>query len=332
MAVEDETGILMHAHDAMSLSEHSERHAPKSTITRLPNEMLMNIFCYLDHPPPSANQEFLYDEPDFDAIRSRRQDLKNVTLVSKRWRQAALPVLFRHAQLKTPAAETEPGAVGLELTRFLDFIQQSQLGTVVSTFSLYCENRAFKNHYSKRSVNTFQTLWTSLFNVMDPEIILIIAPPESLSYVTACPIFTDEIWCFDAPCHYLRFERTTSPLGNGDSSSSGGDHVLGETEQVEETAISSSTLPYPADFVRSDPTAADPTTGGSSPSLFENRGHGVETLSGTEVYADAPVLFSKPWGRLLLNEGSFVRAYATYEFWERSPPSVSCSSISVFNS
>ena len=30
----------------------------------------------------------------------------------------------------------------------------------------------------------------------------------------------------------------------------------------------------------------------------------------------------RPWSKLLLNEGSFIRAYATYEYWLRQPPSV----------
>jgi hypothetical protein len=40
------------------------------------------------------------------------------------------------------------------------------------------------------------------------------------------------------------------------------------------------------------------------------------------VFADASVLFGRPWSKLLLNEGSFIRAYATYEYWKRQPPSV----------
>lgn len=35
------------------------------------------------------------------------------------------------------------------------------------------------------------------------------------------------------------------------------------------------------------------------------------------------LLQGRPWSQLLLNEGSFVRAYASYEWWLRCPPSVS---------
>jgi hypothetical protein len=35
------------------------------------------------------------------------------------------------------------------------------------------------------------------------------------------------------------------------------------------------------------------------------------------------LLQGRPWSELLLNEGSFIKAYATYEWWLRLPPSVS---------
>lgn len=38
-----------------------------------------------------------------------------------------------------------------------------------------------------------------------------------------------------------------------------------------------------------------------------------------------PLFLIRPWSTLLLNEGSFLKAYKTYEFWLKQPPSVSFS-------
>ena len=42
------------------------------------------------------------------------------------------------------------------------------------------------------------------------------------------------------------------------------------------------------------------------------------------LHTQASTLFGiRPWSTILLNEGSFIKAYSTYEFWLRQAPSVS---------
>ncbi|CZT24414.1 uncharacterized protein RCC_10140 [Ramularia collo-cygni] len=42
------------------------------------------------------------------------------------------------------------------------------------------------------------------------------------------------------------------------------------------------------------------------------------------------ILMLKPWSHLALNEGSFLRAYSTYEYFERGPPSLVLSIMNCF--
>ena len=42
-------------------------------------------------------------------------------------------------------------------------------------------------------------------------------------------------------------------------------------------------------------------------------------------FAASSLIHMRPWTHLALNEGSFLKAYGTYEFFERGPPSLVCS-------
>ena len=42
-------------------------------------------------------------------------------------------------------------------------------------------------------------------------------------------------------------------------------------------------------------------------------------------FAASSVLYLRPWNHISLNEGSFLKAYGTYEYFERGPPSLVCS-------
>ena len=64
------------------------------SIDSLPPELISHIFSFLDGPAPSDVR--LRDQPSPSMLASPYAPLKAVSLVSKRWRAIALPVLFRH--------------------------------------------------------------------------------------------------------------------------------------------------------------------------------------------------------------------------------------------
>ena len=268
------------------------------SIHTLPNELLLLIFGHLDGPQPSASHLAVYDEPRFDLTQSGITDLKSISCVSKRWREAVLPVLFRHPQLIITDTKTNGDKLPSEIKLFFHFITQHRLCQAITTFTLICYNQNFKSIYNRDTSHVLSNFWTSLFGVIDPIDLLIVAPSQALGFLTACPVNVDDSWCFDCPCQYLRLqrrptrqvgERTPDPDRDSDQ----------ETTSIPTPYLTPNVygeLPNPVGFYEEDPE--------------EN------------VFADASVLFDRPWSKLLLNEGSFIRAYATDEFWTRQPPSV----------
>lgn len=70
-----------------------------AAVETLPPELMDQIFGYLVRPPPSASR--LHDQPKPTMLRARGDDdppcdLKSLSLVNKRWRAMTLPTLFRH--------------------------------------------------------------------------------------------------------------------------------------------------------------------------------------------------------------------------------------------
>ena len=77
---------------------HAAKESASTTIQDLPNELLANIFTYLDTPQPSASPSALADEPKFELTHADVADLKASSCVSKQWRETILPLLFKHAR------------------------------------------------------------------------------------------------------------------------------------------------------------------------------------------------------------------------------------------
>lgn len=70
-------------------------------IDRLPEELLLQVFAYLERPAPS--QLNARKEPSLDITNSEYRDYKNASCVSRRWRRIVLPLLFSHCRLRLDA-------------------------------------------------------------------------------------------------------------------------------------------------------------------------------------------------------------------------------------
>jgi hypothetical protein len=233
-----------------------------ATIQILPNELLSNIFGFLDGPPPSALA--LYDEPTFELTHAEVADLKAVSLVSQRWRHAILPILFRHTRFIVPEPKIHRPALSQAIQPFLHFASKNSLHKVITSFTLLVHDKKVKdNPDGLYRLDGFAAFWEALFGTIDPAELLIVAPAEALGALTSCHIDMEDSWTFDCPCHYLRLQR---------------------------------------------------------PPLLRDS---IEPEASSFASGSAAVFQLRPWSSLLLNEGSFIKAYSTYEFWLRRPPSVS---------
>jgi hypothetical protein len=297
----------------------------------LPNELLSNIFGFLDAPKPSSSESTLHDEPHFELTKSDNAPLKAVSCVSKRWRRATIPLLFKHAQFVINQKKTERPILNKMIQPFFDFVKEYQLPKAVQSFTFIVHNRKISSILDgENNSNAFSAFWGFLFKVIDPKELLIVAPAEALGALTSCHIYLEDAWTFDCPCHYLRLQirpefPTPLPLEEGvpDSKHSSAGPRQRSVEPVTET--------FSADNILENLPHESPKS--TSENTLASDGYQPEASSSAPVDPDqrdlpraksSAVFDIRPWTNLLLNEGSFIRAYATYEFWLRQPPSVGC--------
>jgi hypothetical protein len=206
---------------------------------------------------------------------------------------------------------------------FFDFVTDNQLGKSIQSFTFIVHNKKVSDKLDReRKLNGVSIFWQSLFKVVHPTELLIVAPAEALGALTACHVYVEDAWSFDCPCHYLRLQvrpESPTPLPLEEGGLPRKYRTAGPSQPTFKPAIDpSSVFSFPPDlasFERSQvPEDYQPEASSSVPS---------QTKPFELLHATASALFDiRPWTNLLLNEGSFIRAYATYEFWLRQPPSV----------
>jgi hypothetical protein len=309
----------------------------------LPNELLSHILGFLDIERPSVD---LHDEPTFHLTDAETTDLKASSCVSKRWRQSILPLLFKHARFVVREAPPKLPVRSLskEIRPFMEFAKKNMLLKIVTTYALVVKEKRTNGDgdIPEYSLDVFQDFWHSIFKIIDPVELLIIANPAVLGRLTSCRVNQDMIWNFDCPCHYLRLRRPTAvptqptaieAVGHSDS-------PITENHEIvqPETNIQDPIKNLPEDLLKREPSAAafdddlgslDSQTANlpESSNIDPDENKVAEPDScddaGHKHYAQSSTLFNiRPWSSILLNEGSFIKMYRTYEFWNRRAPSV----------
>jgi hypothetical protein len=307
-------------------SNMANKLAASATIEYLPNELLSNIFGYLDYPQPSASG--LLNEPTFELTYAEVANLKAISLVSKRWRHIILPELFTHSRfiVHDPKAMPRP-VLKDEIQPFLGFVRQNSLEKIVASFVLLVQDEKVANNLEGiYQVNGFASFWNLLFQCIDPAELLIVAPVEALGALTSCYVYLQDKWSFDCPYQYLRLQQppikksTTTQESKSATNHAAPEQVTDNASKVIPSAepvhnSSENLLRRPLDtisqIVQPVPQFEAPS---SKPSLEDWQFPRAESSALFEI---------RPWSTLLLNEGSFVKAYSTYEFWSKQPPSVS---------
>ncbi|EPE27347.1 hypothetical protein GLAREA_03262 [Glarea lozoyensis ATCC 20868] len=283
-------------------------------IRDLPNELLCHIFDYLDASKPS---DFgLDDEPTFAVTDSNTANLKSISQVTKAWRSLVIPTLFRHARLVVSDPETKRPLLNDHIAPFLAFATRNSLRKYITSFVLLVRDKKIAHLTNgEYRLSGFASVWDTIFKVIDPSELLVVAHPASLGPLAACNVYLSDAWNFDCPCHYLRLRRPAMPVGSP-------------------AAKAANFVNDQADFGREDldqmmddltVDKASPNAAGLEISLAAGdanvQEHDAEPWELTRAKS-SPLFDIRPWTSFLLNEGSFIRAYATYEFWLRQAPSI----------
>ncbi|KAI1406879.1 hypothetical protein F5Y13DRAFT_176160 [Hypoxylon sp. FL1857] len=266
---------------------------------RVPPEVLLHVFEFLDTPAPS--QVRLRDQPSEDLLDVRTPlspSLKTVSAVCRAWRSLVLPSLFRHILWRPKISSLS--AFTLNPIPLLRFLEDNRLDRGVATFTMvvdFVDKEADARHITPeiRSVD-LEWLWDQLFSVIDPLRFTIVAPPTTLAAFMSRMLFLDDAWSFSIPYHILSLARTKrGPMRDKPSST----HVEAHLSDLKLSARENDAL-----------RASQPATAGSSTGIRYRKPPAC------------PLFTVRPWTSILLNEGSSTKVYRTYEFFLRRPPSM----------
>lgn len=171
-------------------------------VSTLPNEILSHVLSFLDAPRDLS--EGLMDEPCFELTDSKIGNLKAAACVSKQWRQAAFPMLFKHPHFVVTEPKDTPRSLDDQIKPFLDFAEINSLRSIIESFVLIVKDakvHAKGQLPGLKSADGFSSFWLMIFDLLDPPDLLIIAPLEALAKLAACyNIEQEDAWNFDCPC------------------------------------------------------------------------------------------------------------------------------------
>lgn len=270
------------------------------TIQDLPPEILSGVVAFLDRPAPSEGR--LHEQPSEDMLDAdvESQHLKAASLVSKTWRSVVLPLLFRNVIWRPRISSLT--TFGLRPVPLLQFLLDNRLDHYVTTFTLHVnfeekEIIATEIHQHIRPAD-LEWLWDQLFSVIDPLRFTLLAPPTTLAAFLNRMLFLDDAWSFGIPYHILSLAR---------SSRDRTPEQVVEVFDSDESQLSALHLHSTVEAATSSSAAASSSS---------------ETRTRPPTAPPCALFTLRPWTSILLNEGSSARAYQTYEFFLRSPPSM----------
>jgi hypothetical protein len=297
-----------------------------AAVDSLPPELLGHIFSYFDSVAPSDDR--LKDQPKDDMLRCADCPLKTISLVSRRWRAIALPILFRHVLWTLEGCDQllakpnlDAGSDSHPVTRIpiLAFLAANDLDRHVRSFTIMVCRKSVPGMPQAPSpaavtqpppqrgqagygspvldsqalqslVSSFATayhednnwLWDLLFSFMDPLRLTIIASPQTLARLLSCMVFVGDVDFFSTG------ERL---------------HIL----SLSRSSKPSSGPPQPSSTPEASSLATAPAP---------------HCCPGHRKHIPTALFTIRPWTHLLLNENSSIRAYRSYHYFDRRPPSI----------
>ncbi|RYP26300.1 hypothetical protein DL767_008095 [Monosporascus sp. MG133] len=304
---------------------------PPITIGDMPPEVMLHIFDFVAGAAPSVGS--LHEQPTATLLdgESGSQSLKCASLVSRAWRSLTLPLLFRHVLWRPRVTSLSAFTLNpIPLLRFLEenglVANQHHHRSGVETFTLVVDfvedgwgaGDDAHPHTRRRSWTgiggprirsvDLEWLWDQLFSVVDPLRFTIMAPPTTLAAFLSRTLFLDDAWAFDMPYHILSLSRTRR-----------GEEVLSKHQNMK-GSLSDPSLSSAAAAKSDGGEASSSQTQAAGPSRYSASSRRPSRRK--KQAPPSPLFTIRPWTALLLNEGSSTRAYKTYEFFLRRPPSL----------
>jgi hypothetical protein len=322
-------------------------------LNSLPEELQQLILEFLDSPSPSSGR--LRHEPCLELTDSEDRTLKRISLVSKRWRRLVLPTLFKYARLRLdrpprtewnacPVCNGSVFATGRIPTagpNVLGDIDQYHVEMISAALSQREISLTSGKSYTESptenedapAVHPSSTFtWIQRFYHSMLDFLMFLEENDIANIIDNFVLYTDQT--LEAKLHRFPHEAADKDWRFPASAAFWG-HLL--------SVINPSTITIlapPLDLACLTNCAVD-TFGDWA---FGEMDYHILTLrqaktghASTEIptyaslrsiptsypsIATSSVLNLRPWTHLGLNEGPFLKAYGTYEFFERGPPSL----------
>ncbi|OAX79193.1 hypothetical protein ACJ72_06490 [Emergomyces africanus] len=162
-------------------------HPMAASLETLPTELLDHVLSYLASDPPPSSRK-LRQVPTHTITSSATVDLKNISRASSRFRALSRPLLFTHTRHELRDQE-----------RFLDFLHRHELAShvrsvVVSVRSIFLGSETPR-------------WWVRLLEVVDPQDLIVIAPPYMFADMALCSLDGAHSWAFELPLQTMQFHQ-----------------------------------------------------------------------------------------------------------------------------
>jgi hypothetical protein len=316
-----------------------------ASLDSLPEELQLLVLEFIDTPPPSSGR--LRHEPCLTLTDSEDQTLKCISLVSKRWRRLVLPTLFKYARLRLdrpPRTEwnacpvcnesvAATGRIPAAGQNGLGDIDRYHIDMVVAALSQRDISVASGKSHLETSTELSSTYsWIQRFYHAMLDFLAFLQDNDIANAVDNFVLYTDQM--LEAKLHRFPHEAADKDW-RFPASAAFWAHLLAVIDPSVVTIVAP-----PLDLACLTNCAVD-TFGDWA---FGEMDYHFLTLSQTKTghastqiptyaslrsvptsypsIAASSVLNLRPWTHLGLNEGPFLKAYGTYEFFERGPPSI----------
>ncbi|KAM3415345.1 hypothetical protein BST61_g8874 [Cercospora zeina] len=285
-------------------------------VDRLPEELLLQTFAYLERPAPSRLNA--RKEPSLDITNSDDRDYKNASCVSRRWRRIILPLLFDHCRLRLDAA---PRTKWSTCTLF----QQAALaGNSASK-----DDESIASSYGRESVKVALHWYHCVKDYLEfVEAHALETCVQSFTLITeCCGISPDRYPHRLAADHDYRY-RAAAALWQHLLQTIAPVRILIAASPQDLGCLTSCAIDMNGHWAFSDMNyhLLELSHDASPPRRLDPIPIDFETLESVPTeylgIAHASLLSLHPWTAISLNEGSFLEAHGTYAYFATGPPSI----------
>jgi len=326
-------------------------------IGKLPEELIIHVLEYLDTRPPSETH--IRREPSLSLTACEKAVYKDVCCVSKAWRRIALPLLFKHVRLRldvTPKPhwarclicnefglqKQYPGSIhslqGSErdhaemMADVRRVVEQCRRGELAEVFEMAEDVR----DTLEKKILKNASAWIPRFYHGVSDILDFLVTNKLTTCVTSFVLMTgkmlDRQTCryphMAAPTVDWRF-KAAAALWQHVLSVVNPPKILILAPPMDLACLTNCAIDTFGDWAFGDMEfhVVELQTNGSGPSgsvpaealnysSLEYMPHRFPGL------AQSSILNLRPWSSININEGAFLKAYGTYEYFERGPPSL----------